>query len=192
MSPTCLVTCSNTLSCYLSELIIHNFLDFCTINYSIHSFTYLFIYLLIDLSVYMIIYQLLNFVSFTVENKNGSVPESGHTSPAHTAAPITLSEIEILIKRTRTLDLIPQNAIRKGSSSNVNSANNTLTSTATAIPYSTFTVRAQKRARIMSDIVRLAQLPKQKKLSSKHNPYYIIHHPSPTAHRLFLSIPDHR
>jgi hypothetical protein len=111
-------------------------------------------------------------------NKNGSVPESGHTPPTHTAAPMTLLEIEILLKRTRTLDLIPQNNTRKGSSSNVNSADNTLTSTATAISYSTFTVRAQKRARIMGDIARLAQLPMQRKLSSKHNPCCIIHHPS--------------
>ena len=141
-----------------------------------HSFISLFIYFLIDLIVYMLIYRLINSISLIVTNKKESVPESGHTSSTHTVAPISLLELEILIKRTRTLDLIPQNTIRKGSSSNVNSANSTLASTATAIPYSTFTVRAQKRTRIMSDIARLAQHPMQKKLQSKHNPYCIIHH----------------
>ena len=123
---------------------------------------------------------------------NRSISESVRTPPTHTAAPISLLEIEIMIKRNRTLDLIPQNTTQKGSSSNINSANNTLTSTATGMPYSTFTVRAQKRARIMSDIARLAQLPMQKKLHSKNPPYCIIHHPSPTACRLFLEIADHR
>ena len=84
-----------------------------------------------------------------------------------TAVPMSLLEIEIMITKIRILDFIPQNATHKGSVNSINSVNHTLTSPATAITYNTFTVRAQKRASIMSDIARLAQHPLQKNRSSK-------------------------
>ena len=85
---------------------------------------------------------------------------------------MSLLELEVIIKRNRTLDLIPQNTTHKGSVSSVNSANSTLTAAATAVPYSYFTVRVQKRAGIQCDVARLAQHTLQKNLPSKY--YHLL------------------
>ena len=125
------------------------------------GFVTLFIHLLI---IYVFICQLIHKL-FSSAHVKGRITESVHRT--HAAAPMSLLELEIIIKRNRTLDLIPQNTTHRGSVSSVNSANSTLTSAATAIPYSTFTVRVQKRAGIQCDVARLAQHTLQKNLPSK-------------------------